>query len=190
MAADKGLYNKFKYRLGLLQGVAAKAATDNYKELMTSGGEAAVQAFMQEMVNTKGAAAEKIVRKKQLVDDTFADDEEGWVSFGLGATKEGWDCLLEMVEDGAVESRKNPKLKATSKIPYPKHLQVYLTESKKRIRTGTRELNSLVVEHDIVPEENEQFLKDFATKKTRRRRLCEVLRSALSLQEGHQVTPV
>ena len=82
-----------------------------------------------------------------------------------GATKEGWDCLLEMVEDGAVESRRNPKLKATSKIPYPKHLQVYLTESKKRSRTGTRDVSSLVVEHDIVPEENEQFLKDFATKK-------------------------
>ena len=97
VAADKGLYNKFKYRLGLLQGVAAKAANDHHKELMTSGDEAAVQAFMNEMVNTKGAAAEKIVQKRELVDDTFSHEEEGWVSFELGAPKEGWDCLLDMV---------------------------------------------------------------------------------------------
>ena len=57
IAADKGFYNKFKYRMG----VCGEEAVQHYKELQATGDEVALQSFMRELVATKGAVIDEIV---------------------------------------------------------------------------------------------------------------------------------
>ena len=67
------------------------------------------------------------------------DGEDGsWVPWKVAVEKEGGEDLLkEMVEAGTVVCRRNPKLPATTKIPWPQNQEVqHIVEtfSRKKIR--------------------------------------------------------
>ena len=65
------------------------------------------------------------------------DGEDGsWVPWKVAVEKEGGEDLLkEMVEAGTVVCRRNPKLPATTKIPWPQNQEVqHIVETFSRKR--------------------------------------------------------
>ena len=86
------------------------------------------------------------VAKLREIHTENVDGEDGsWVPWKVAVEKEGGEDLLkEMVEAGTVLCRRNPKLPATSKIPWPQNQQVqHIVESwsrkKRKVETEKKE---------------------------------------------------
>ena len=69
---------------------------------------------------------ESYIAKLREIHTENVDGTEGsWVPWNVAAEKEGGEELLkEMVDAGTVLCRRNPKLPATSKIPWPLNQQI------------------------------------------------------------------
>ena len=66
-----------------------------------------------------------VAKLKQIHTENVEGSEGSWIPWTVAAEKEGGEDLLkEMVEAGTVICRRNPKLPAASKIPWPQNQQV------------------------------------------------------------------
>ena len=63
-----------------------------------------------------------VAKLKEIKTENVDGSEGSWVPWKVAAEKEGGEDLLkEMVEAGTVTCRRNPKLPASSKIPWPQN---------------------------------------------------------------------
>ena len=165
IAADKNLYNKVHYRCRL----HGPEAVQHLKELSQSGDVNAQAEFMQQVVETKGTNIEGVlmIKKRKIIDEKESVLSEGWVPWRVAAKKEGHEELLEMVEAGTVEARRNPKLPASSNITYPFNQQVWEEDLKSKTRHTTRDEQTL---QEAVPCDNaahENCLKELRVRQTK-----------------------
>ena len=66
-----------------------------------------------------------VAKLKKIHTENVEGSEGSWIPWTVAAEKEGGEDLLkEMVEAGTVICRRNPKLPAASKIPWPQNQQV------------------------------------------------------------------
>ena len=66
-----------------------------------------------------------VAKLREIHTENVEGSEGSWIPWNVAADKEGGEDLLkEMVEAGTVICRRNPKLPATSKIPWPQNQQV------------------------------------------------------------------
>ena len=62
-----------------------------------------------------------MAKLREINTENVEGTEGKWVPWSIAAQKEGGEDLLkEMVDAGTVVCRRNPKLPASSKIPWPK----------------------------------------------------------------------
>ena len=88
---------------------------------------------------------ENYVAKLKEIHTVNVEGSEGsWVPWNVAAEKEGGEDLLkEMVDAGTVTCRRNPKLPAASKIPWPQNQEcqhVVETFSRKKCTWKLRQL--------------------------------------------------
>ena len=66
-----------------------------------------------------------VAKPREIHNENVEGTEGSWVPWKVAAEKEGGEELLkEMVEAGTVVCRRNPKLPATTKIPWPQNQEV------------------------------------------------------------------
>ena len=82
-----------------------------------------------------------VAKLKEIHTENVEGSEGSWIPWTVAADKEGGEDLLkEMVEAGTVMCRRNPKLPASSKIPWPQNQQVQhivetFSRKKRRVET-------------------------------------------------------
>ena len=64
--------------------------------------------------------------------------------------------LLELVETRAIASRIHPKLSTTSKVPYPKNLQVWMSTETSTKKKETCDEETLAEGTEVNPETHEK----------------------------------
>ena len=110
------MYNKFNYTLR----TSPQEVKDYYKSLLTKKDQAAINEFVEELIQMgPNMPSDYIRRKRKLSEEKENEAETEWVSWKKGAEEEGHDNLLEMVEANTIPSKVNPKLPPNSKIQYP-----------------------------------------------------------------------
>ena len=89
---------------------------------------------------------ESYIAKLREIHTENVDGTEGsWVPWKVAAEKEGGEELLkEMVEAGTVVCRRNPKLPAATKIPWPQNQEVQhivetFSRKKRRVESECKE---------------------------------------------------
>ena len=89
---------------------------------------------------------ESYIAKLREIHTENVDGTDGsWVPWKVAAEKEGGEDLLkEMVEAGTVLARRNKKLPATSKIPWPQnqeccHVLETFSRKKRRVESQSKE---------------------------------------------------
>ena len=89
---------------------------------------------------------ESYIAKLREIHTENVDGTEGsWVPWNVAAEKEGGEDLLkEMVEAGTVLCRRNTKLPATTKIPWPqnqecRHVLETFSRKKRRVESESKE---------------------------------------------------
>ena len=113
-------------------------------------------------------------RKKTMVTEDESITERIWVSFKEQADKDGEDVLIEMIEHNTIEYRKNPQLPADSKIPDPGNLQMRALKESTSKRKKTRDETSMHEHDDPIPDNNENFLQEFAMSKVNMKMASDV----------------
>ena len=157
----KERYNKFNYRLGQM----GEEANKHYKEIQATSDNSEVLAFIEDVIQSKGKPVDTIIRKRKIASSSAQSTTEGWVSWNTAATQEGEEVLLELVETRAIASRIHPKLGTTSKVPYPKNLQVWLSTETSTKKKETCDEETLAEGTEVNPETHEKVIKKFATEK-------------------------
>ena len=122
-------------------------------------------AFIEDVIQSKGKPVDTIIRKRKIASSSAQSTTEGWVSWNTAVTQEGEEVLLELVETRAIASRIHPKLGTTSKVPYPKNLQVWLSTETSTKKKETCDEETLAEGTEVNPETHEKFIKKFATEK-------------------------
>eukprot|EP00959_Pyramimonas_sp_CCMP1952_P271616 5678493-Pyramimonas_sp.AAC.1 len=158
-ASDKAFYNKFNYRIK----TADQSLKDEYARLVTAGNKTELEQFMTTVIEAKGKYTDDFLRRYRAVEDESAQGSEGgWISWKQACMKEDEDALLEMVQSGAITSRRSHRLSADTKVPFPRHLEVYYSQevfSKKRRVQDRSELGEAKHLDDY---SHEDFVKQFA----------------------------
>ena len=152
MVADKGMYNKFYYRLGKSDEVAKHWETYMYAS------EEEQRAFVQKVVSSKaGKTPPGISSRSKTIVDEKEDNEKGqWMTFKAAADRDGEDLVLECIQHGTIITRPNTKLPPHTKIVHPYNLEVaYVEEGWSTKRKSTDESSHVVhhAEGDIEAEE-------------------------------------
>ena len=86
-----------------------------------------------------------VAKLKQIHTENVEGSEGSWVPWSVAAEKEGGEELLkEMVEAGTVACRRNPKLPAATKIPWPQNQEVQhivetFSRKKRKVETESIE---------------------------------------------------
>ena len=81
---DKARYNKFNYRLRS----SSNQIKEHYKELLKTKDQNAIDAFMDELIDSRGALpADTLSRKRKFVEEEACVETEGWISWAEGTTK-------------------------------------------------------------------------------------------------------
>ena len=116
---NKGLYNKFYYRLCRIVG-----AKEEWKTLKDEGSsEEAQRSFVNRILETqvpRAASSGSGVRKARKVLETATEGKQGeWMTYREACNKDGEDVVAEMVAYGTLTCRRNPNLPPTSRIPEP-----------------------------------------------------------------------
>ena len=125
---DKGLYNKFNYRIrGAGPEIRAK-----WDELQKGKNPVEIGHFIDVIVShKKGGLPEDFLHSyKSVEDETINGEEGGWYPWKEISEKEGHEALLEMVAAGTVVTRRNPRLPEFSQIVYPYNQQVAYSQEK------------------------------------------------------------
>ena len=137
----KQLYNSFAYKL-TKQSAETKSKYNKLLQKWKAGDgtiDEVMQDLIQKVIESKGPI---IQRKRKRIETNVKDTEEGWVSWEVAKTIEGEKILLELVESGAVPARKHIKLPANTKIPYPDHLQVFISAEKSKKNAKARRMRT------------------------------------------------
>ena len=86
-----------------------------------------------------------IAKLREIHTENVEGTEGSWVPWNVAAEKEGGEDLLkEMVEAGTVLARRNKKLPATTKIPWPQNQEVQhivetFSRKKRRVESECKE---------------------------------------------------
>ena len=86
-----------------------------------------------------------VAKLREIHTENVEGTEGSWVPWKVAAEKEGGEDLLkEMVEAGTVLCRRNPKLPATTKIPWPQNQEVQhivetFSRKKRRVESRSKE---------------------------------------------------
>jgi hypothetical protein len=159
-SADKTRYNKFNYRLRS----SSTAVKEYYKDLVKNKNQPDMDQFVEDLISMgQDLPADYIARKRKIVDERELDSAVEWVPWRKQAEIEGHDELLEMVEAGTVESKRNPKLPADSKIEHPYNLLARATREVEHRRKKTVDENEMTAHEAISSDNHEAFVKEHAT---------------------------
>ena len=154
ISADKTLYNKINYRLRNeampdvvgkryqeLRQNPDKANQVEWEELLGHilGGKKGEVDIMNKYNNYQQEIKKKVdpsyvAKLREICTEDVEGEDGSWVPWNVAVEKEGGEDLLkEMVEAKTVICRRNPKLPASSKIPWPQNQQVqHVVESWSR----------------------------------------------------------
>ena len=173
VAENKKRYNKFAYRMTS----AAFDVKEHYKMLLKKKDHKEIEKFMDDIISFAGHIPnDYLVRKRSHSSEEGTDTQVGWISFKEAADRDGEEVVLEMIEAGTIPSRKNPKLPPSSKVPYPKNMQVKYSVEKEVTHKRTRDETQLHEHHDPDAEAHEEFLKGFAKNKVDNRNAIDATR--------------
>ena len=157
LSSDKQRYNKFNYRLRG-SNLEVKA---HYQSLVQAKDSAAIEEFVNDLIEMgPNLPTDYIARKRKVVEEKEHETAEEWQSWKTASEAEGEDALLEMVTAGTVESRKNPKLPANSKIQYPMNLQVRYKREIEYKRSKTSDEKELKEHETVTAASHEAFIKE------------------------------
>ena len=122
LSQDKARYNKFQYRYK----TAPQEVKEAWSQLQKEKNPEEMQKFMEEVIQTKGKYTSSfLTRCKTTKFEEMEGEEGGWISWSKAAEEEGGcDILQEMLQAKTIEIRRNPKLPASSSIPFPRNQQV------------------------------------------------------------------
>jgi hypothetical protein len=158
VSGNKGRYNKFSNI-----AKSKPSLKETYADIMKSKDFAKLDQFLDDVVSTKGnLPADTFNRYRGIIKETGETNTAEWMPWVEITGKYGDDNVLEMIQAGTLEAKKNPNLPANSKIAYPRNQLVRYCRTV-ATNTETQRDEGQLAEHQAVePEGHEQFLKDFA----------------------------
>ena len=126
--------------------------------------------FCEELIEKKGKYDSSYLRRfRSVIDEKESEETEEWQPWKQAAEKYGEPELLEMVEAKSILSRPSTLLPPTTKIPYPRNLEVYVVGSKQAKRRRTQDTNQIVDRNELDTHSRELAVKDFTKAITDRR---------------------
>ena len=149
LSEDKGFYNTFNYNLKKVHSDVQAALKEYYKKLTEDkvGNAAEIKSLMECVIEAKGKELppKLLSQMHKTIDEKETNEGGTWLPWKEAVAKYGEDILTEMVIAKTIDSRHNAMLPASTKIEWPRNLEVAaLTESWNNKRKSIDETSNEV----------------------------------------------